>query len=191
MGQLVYTCITSLDGYVADEDGNFDWSMPDEEVHAFVNDLERNIGTQLYGRGLYEVMAAWDTMPVAEEPEEIQDYAEIWKAADKIVFSRSLQSVDTSNTRLEHEFDADAVRRLKEASDRDLSVGGPDLAGQALRAGLVDEVQLLLSPVIVGGGKAFLPAGLRLGLDLLEERRFGNGVVFLRYGIPPRIAPGG
>ena len=190
MARLVYTCITSLDGYVADDDGNFDWSMPDEEVHAFVNGLERNIGTQLYGRGLYDVLAAWDTMPVAGEPTVIQDYAGIWKAADKIVFSRTLQTADTTNTRLERNFDPGAVRRLKEESGRDISIGGPGLAAQALQAGLVDEIQQLLAPVIVGGGKAFLPAGLRLDLELLEERTFGNGVVFLRYGVVPRIAAG-
>lgn len=183
MGRLVYTCITSLDGYVADEDGQFDWSMPDEEVHAFVNDLERRIGTQLYGRKLYEVMSAWETMPVAGEPAVIQDYAGIWKAADKIVFSRTLPGISTSNTRLERTFDPVALRRLKESADRDLTVGGPTLAAQALQAGLVDELHQLLSPVVVGGGKPFLPDGLRLDLELLDERRFGNGVVFLRYGI--------
>ncbi len=185
MGRLVYSGITSLDGYVADEDGQFDWSMPDEEVHAFVNDLERNIGTALYGRKLYEVMAAWETMPVADEPAVIQDYAGIWKAADKIVFSRSLPAVDTTHTRMERAFDPDAVRRLKESTERDLSIGGPALAAQALSAGLVDELHQLLSPAVVGGGKAYLPDGLRLNLELLDERRFGNGVVFLRYGILP------
>lgn len=188
MGRLIYTCITSLDGYVADADGNFDWSMPDEEVHAFVNDLERNTGTQLYGRGLYEVMAAWETMDTASEPPAVRDYAEIWKGAEKIVFSRSLANADTSNTRLERDFDPGAVRRLKEASGRNLSIGGPLLAAQALRAGLVDEIQQLLSPVVVGGGKPFLPDGLRLNLELLDERRFNNGVVFLRYGILPVTA---
>lgn len=190
MGRLVYTCITSLDGYVADEDGQFDWSMPDEEVHAFVNDLERRIGTQLYGRKLYEVMSAWETMPVAGEPAVIQDYAGIWKAADKIVFSRTLPAISTSNTRLERTFDPEALRRLKESADRDLTVGGPTLAAQALQAGLVDELHQLLSPVVVGGGKPFLPDGLRLDLELLGERRFGNGVVFLRYGVTQQPGSG-
>ena len=190
MGRLVYSGITSLDGYVADEDGQFDWSAPDEEVHAFVNDLERSIGTALYGRALYEVMAVWDTMPLADEPEVIRDYAGIWKATDKIVFSRSLPGVDTTNTRLERSFDPDAVRRLKEGSVRPLSVGGAMLAAQALRAGLVDELHQLLSPVVVGGGKPFLPDGLRLDLELLDERRFGNGVVFLRYGVTQQPGSG-
>ena len=190
MGRLVYSGITSLDGYVADEDGQFDWSAPDEEVHAFVNDLERSIGTALYGRALFEVMAVWDTMPLADEPEVIRDYAGIWKATDKIVFSGSLPGVDTTNTRLERIFDPDTVRRLKEDSVRALSVGGAGLAAQALRAGLVDELHQLLSPVIVGGGKPFLPDGLRLGLELLDERRFGNGVVFLRYGITQQPGSG-
>ncbi|MCC3267624.1 dihydrofolate reductase family protein [Arthrobacter gengyunqii] len=190
MGRLVYSGITSLDGYVADEDGQFDWSAPDEEVHAFVNDLERSIGTALYGRALYEVMAVWDTMALADEPEVIRDYAGIWKATDKIVFSRSLPGVDTTNTRLERSFDPDAVRRLKVGSVRPLSVGGAMLAAQALRAGLVDELHQLLSPVVVGGGKPFLPDGLRLDLELLDERRFGNGVVFLRYGVTQQPGSG-
>lgn len=183
MGRLIYSGITSLDGYIADGDGQFDWSAPDEEVHSFVNDLERGIGTALYGRALYEVMAVWDTMPLADEPEVIRDYAGIWKATDKMVFSRSLPRVDTANTTLVRAFDPDAVRRLKEDSVRDISVGGAALAAQALQAGLVDELHQLLSPVVVGGGKPFLPDGLRLDLELLDERRFGNGVVFLRYAV--------
>lgn len=191
MGRLVYTAITSLDGYVADEAGNFDWSMPDAEVHAFVNDLERNYGLHLYGRGLYEVMTAWETMPLDDEPAQLQDYAGIWRAAEKVVFSRSLTEVSTANTRLEAEFNPADVRRLKAGTDRDLAVGGPTLAGQALRAGLVDELHQLLSPVVVGGGKAFLPEGLRLDLELLDERRFGNGVVFLRYAVLPESSASG
>lgn len=183
MGRLIYSSMTSLDGYVADETGNFDWSVPDEEVHAFVNNLERSIGISLYGRRLYEVMSVWETMPTAEGPAELQDYARIWQAADKVVFSRSLTEVSSANTRLEAEFDPAAVRRLKAGSARDLAVGGATLAGEALRAGLVDELQQLLSPVVVGGGKPFLPDGLRLDLELLDERRFGNGVVFLRYAV--------
>ncbi|MCC3277266.1 dihydrofolate reductase family protein [Arthrobacter sp. zg-Y20] len=182
MGRLIYTGITSLDGYIADESGSFDWSMPDEEVHRFVNGLDRNMRTFLLGRQLYEVMAYWDSVP-PDEPEAIQEYARIWQAADKVVYSRSLTELDAPRTRLEHNFDPDAVRTLVEASDGDVSVGGAALAAQALQAGLVDEVQQLLSPVIIGGGKRFLPAGLRLDLELVEEQRFGNGVVFLHYRV--------
>ncbi|MCQ1987819.1 MULTISPECIES: dihydrofolate reductase family protein [unclassified Arthrobacter] len=183
MGRLIYTSITSLDGYIADESGSFDWSMPDEEVHSFVNGLERDVHTHLLGRRLYEVMAAWDAVPAEDEPPAIHEYARIWQGADKVVFSRTLAGLSAPRTRLEREFDPAAVRALVEASDGDVSVGGADLAGQALQAGLVDELQQLLSPVIVGGGKRFLPDGLRLDLELLEEKRFANGVVFLRYRV--------
>ncbi|MCC3292079.1 dihydrofolate reductase family protein [Arthrobacter sp. zg-Y1110] len=183
MGRLIYTSITSLDGYIADESGSFDWSMPDEEVHSFVNGLESDVRTHLLGRRLYEVMAAWDAVPAEDEPPAIHEYARIWQAADKVVFSRTLADLSAPRTRLEREFDPAAVRALVEASDGDVSVGGADLAGQALQAGLVDELQQLLSPVIVGGGKPFLPDGLRLALELLEEKRFANGVVFLRYRV--------
>jgi dihydrofolate reductase len=181
MAKLVYSAIASLDGYVADEDGKFDWSMPDEEVHAFVNDLERHVGTYLYGRRLYEVLVAWETL----EPDDpiTRDYAEIWRAADKVVYSRSLDTVSSERTRIEREFDPAAVRRMKSAADRDISIGGAELAGQAIKAGLVDECHLLLSPVIVGGGTKALPDGARLQLELLDERRFGNGVVHLHYRI--------
>lgn len=184
MGRLIYSAITSLDGYVADRDGRFDWSVPSDEVHRFVNDLERPIGTYLYGRRLYEVMSAWKNLPAdpGESP-VMADYAEIWRAAEKIVYSTSLTEVTTDRTRLERAFDADAVRQRKADSVQDLSVGGPHLAAQALKAGLVDEIRLLLSPVSVGGGTASLPDDLRLDLDLLEERRFTNGVVHLRYGV--------
>lgn len=184
MGRLVYTAITSLDGYVADAEGKFDWAAPDEEVHAFVNDLERSIGTYLCGRRLYDVMSYWEhhESDSADSP-IMDDYAQIWRAADKIVYSTSLAEVPTGRTRIERSFDAELVRRWKVEAARDLSVGGPHLAAQALRAGLVDEVQLLLSPVIVGGGTASLPDDLRLDLDLLQERRFANGVVYLRYGV--------
>jgi dihydrofolate reductase len=179
MGKLVYAAITSLDGYVADEDGKFDWSMPDEEVHAFVNDLEREVGTYLYGRRMYEVLVAWETM----EPDDpiTRDYAEVWRSADKVVYSRTLDSVASERTRIERDFDPEAVRRMKAASDRDISVGGPELAAQAIAAGLVDECHLFLSPVVVGGGKRALPAGVRWQLELLDERRFANGVVHLHY----------
>ncbi|MCC9205465.1 dihydrofolate reductase family protein [Arthrobacter sp. zg-Y769] len=183
MGRLIYTSITSLDGYIADESGSFDWSMPDEAVHSFVNELERDVRTHLLGRQLYEVMAYWDAVPAEDEPPAIHEYARIWQAADKVVFSRSLSEVSAPRTRLEREFRPAAVRALVEASDGDVSVGAANLAGQALKAGLVDELQQLLSPVIVGGGKRFLPDGLRLDLELLEEKRFANGVVFLRYRV--------
>jgi len=177
--RLIYTAIASLDGYIEDAGGKFDWSMPDQEVHAYVNDLEREVGTHLYGRRLYEVLVAWETM---EDDEPVmRDYAEIWRAADKVVYSRTLEAPSSARTRIEREFDPDAVRSMKEAADRDISVGGPELAAQALRAGLVDEIRLFLSPVAVGGGKSALPDGLRLGLELVDERRFGNGVVYLRY----------
>jgi len=185
MAQLIYSTITSLDGYVADREGSFDWSVPDVEVHAFVNDLERDIGTHLYGRRLYEVMVAWESMGGAGTSPVEQDFANIWRAADKVVYSRSLTQVSSARTRLESRFDAEAVRGLKQAALRDLLVGGPTLAAEALRAGLVDEVQQLLSPVVVGGGLRFLPDDLRLDLELADERRFGNGVVFLRYRVLP------
>ena len=180
MAKLVYSAIASLDGYVADEDGRFDWATPDEEVHAFVNELERPIGTYLYGRRLYEVMAAWEAVD-AEQP-VLQDYADLWRAADKVVYSRTLETVTTARTRLEREFDAEAVRRLKASAARDLGVGGPALAAQALAAGLVDELHLFLVPHLVGGGKRALPAGVRLPLALLDQRRFASGVVHLHYG---------
>ena len=183
MGRLIYTGITSLDGYVADASGSFEWSMPDDEVHSFVNGLDRNVRTHLVGRQLYEVMSYWDAAPPEGEPPAILEYARIWQASDKVVFSRSLSGVSAPRTRLEREFDPPAVRALVEASNGDVSVGGANLAAQALKAGLVDELQQLLSPVIVGGGKRFLPEGLRLDLELLEEKRFANGVVFLRYRV--------
>jgi dihydrofolate reductase len=181
MARLIYSAIASLDGFTADEDGNFDWSAPDEEVHAFVNDLERPVGTYLYGRRMYDTMVVWETMPLEGEPPPIRDYAEIWRAADKVVYSRTLETPASARTRIEREFDPEAVRRMKEAADRDLGVGGPELAGQALAAGLVDEVSLFLCPIAVGGGTRALPAAVRLPLELLEERRFGNGVVYVRY----------
>jgi dihydrofolate reductase len=183
MARLIYSALASLDGFVADEDGRFDWAEPDEEVHAFVNDLERPLGTHLYGRRMYEVLVAWETLDVADEPPVIRDYAELWRDADKIVYSRTLTSVSSERTRLEPEFDPDAVRRLKESADRDLAIGGPGLAGHALAAGLVDEVQLLLVPHVVGGGTRVFPDGVRLPLALLDERRFGNGAVYLRYRV--------
>lgn len=181
MGQLIYSAIASLDGYVADRHGNFDWSAPDEEVHAFINDLEREVGTYLFGRRMYEVMSVWERMGGAEDPPVIQDYARIWRAADKVVYSTSLATVDTDRTRIERTFSPDAIRELKAATDGRLGIGGATLAAAALDAGLVDECQVFLNPVVVGGGKRFLPDGLDLRLELLEERRFVNGVVYLRY----------
>jgi dihydrofolate reductase len=182
MAELIYSAITSLDGYVADENGNFDWAAPDEEVHRFVNDLERPIGTYLYGRRIYETMVYWesaDTLP--DQPPFIQDFAGIWQAADKIVYSKTLETLSSARTRIERDFDPDAVTRMKASAERDISIGGVDLAGQAIKAGLVDEYHLFLTPIIVGGGKQSLPDNVRLELELLDERRFGNGVVHLHY----------
>ncbi|HEX5622174.1 MAG TPA: dihydrofolate reductase family protein [Solirubrobacteraceae bacterium] len=179
MGKLTYAAITSLDGYVADADGKWDWSMPDREVHAFVNDIERPIGTHLYGRRMYEVLVAWETLE-SDEP-EMQDYARIWRGADKIVYSRTLSEVGSARTRIEREFSPDAVRSLKASAERDIAIGGPELAAEAIRAGLVDELHLIVSPVVVGGGQPALPDGVRWDLELVGERRFGNGVVHLHY----------
>jgi dihydrofolate reductase len=181
MTKLIFSAISSLDGYVADEQGKFDWAEPDEEVHAFVNELERPVGTYLYGRRMYEVMLAWETFDLADQPPFVRDFAGIWRGADKIVYSRSLDTVSSARTRIERDFDSAAVRQLKEGADRDLSVGGPELAAQAIEAGLVDEWHLFVAPVIVGGGKRSFPDGVRLRLGLLDERRFGNGTVYLRY----------
>jgi len=184
MGQLIYSAITSLDGYVADETGNFDWAAPDEELHAFVNDLERPIGTYLYGRAMYEVMRFWaNPENVADEPPVMRDYAQIWQSTDKIVYSSTLDAVSTERTRLERDFDPDRVRQLVRSADRNVSIGGPHLAAQALMAGLVDECHLMMAPVVVGGGNRALPDGVRLPLELLGERRFGSGVVHLHYRV--------
>jgi len=182
MARLIYSTIASLDGYVADENGNFDWAAPGEEVHAFVNDLERPIGTYLYGRRMYEVMVAWETMhTLAGQPTEVQDFAAIWQAADKIVYSRTLETVSSARTRIEREFDPDAVRRMKQSAGRDITVGGPDLAAQAIKAGLVDEYHLFVAPIVVGGGKRSLPDDVRWRLELVAEHRFQSGVVHLHY----------
>jgi dihydrofolate reductase len=182
MAKLIYSAITSLDGYVADERGNFDWAMPDEEVHAFVNNLERQAGTYLYGRRMYEVMVGWETASTRpDEPAVSRDFATLWQAADKIVYSKTLETASSARTRIERAFDPDAVRAMKAGADRDITVGGPDLAGQAIKAGVVDECHLLVNPVIVGGGNPSLPQGVRVRLELLDERRFGNGVVHLHY----------
>jgi dihydrofolate reductase len=184
MGKLIYSALTSLDGYVADADGGFDWAAPDDEVHAFVNKLQRPVGTQLLGRRMYDVLAVWETIDTGpEQAPVIRDFAEIWRASDKVVYSRTLEAVSTARTRLERGFDPEAVRAMKGDADRDLTVGGPGLAEEALRAGLVDEIHLFLSPVVVGGGTRALPDGVRLDLELLDERRFGNGVVHLAYRV--------
>src|SRR3954470_4964909 len=186
MAKLIYAAITSLDGYVEDEDGNFDWAAPDEEVHAFVNDLERPVGTYLYGRRMYETMVGWedDTADFLRDRHPLMlDFAEIWRSADKIVFSRTLQAVASARTRIERVFDPDAIRQMKAAAGSDLTVGGAELAAHAWRAGLVDECHLFLNPIIVGGGKPALPSNVRARLELLDERRFGNGVVHLHYRV--------
>ena len=184
MANLIYSAIASLDGYVADEEGKFGWAAPDEEVHAFINDLERPIGTYLYGRRMYETMAPWETDPALAEGSEItRDYAEVWRAADKIVYSTTLENVTTDRTRLERDFDPESVRALKRSADTDLSIGGAHLAAEAFRAGLIDECHLFLVPVSVGGGNPALPHGVRVDLELLEDRRFGNGFVYLRYRV--------
>jgi dihydrofolate reductase len=182
MAKLIYSAIASLDGYVEDEDGKFDWAEPDEEVLAFINDLERPVRTYLYGRRLYETMAVWETDPsLAGRSPLMRDFAAIWQAAEKIVYSGTLETVSTTRTRIEREFHPDAVRQEKEAADSDLIVGGAGLAAEAFRAGLVDEFHLFLTPVLVGGGKHALPEGVSLKLELLDERRFRRGTVFLRY----------
>ena len=179
MASLIYSAIASLDGYVEDEQGRFDWAAPDEEVHAFANDLERSVGTHLYGRRMYETMVYWETDD--DEAPAAREYAEIWRAAEKVVYSRTLPTVSSERTRIEREFDAAAVKRLKESSRSDISIGGAELAGQAIAEGLVDECHLFLAPVLVGGGKRALPAGVHAELELLNERRFRSGAVYLHY----------
>jgi dihydrofolate reductase len=184
LAKLIYAAIASLDGYVEDEEGRSDWSMPDEEVHAFVNDLERPIGTYLYGRRMYETMVFWETASTeADEPEVFWDYAEIWRATEKIVYSRTLQTVSSARTRIEREFDRKAVSQLKQSSGADIAIGGAELAGRALGAGLVDECHLFLCPIVVGGGKRALQDNVRAQLELLDQRRFRNGVVHLHYRV--------
>lgn len=184
MGRLIYAANTSLDGYLEDEAGSFDWSVPDDEVHAFWNEHERRIGTSLYGRRMYETMKVWeDDDWLAGEPAVVRDYATIWRDTDKVVYSSTLEAVSTARTRIERRFDPEAVRRLKEESDADLSVGGATLGAEAFRHGLVDECVLLLCPVVVGGGRPALPRGLRLDLELLDHRRFDNGVVGVHHAV--------
>lgn len=184
MAKLIYSMIASLDGFVADAEGAFDWAAPDEEVHAFANDLERGIGTCLYGRRMYEVMRYWATdEPDADRSQVTREFRAIWQASEKVVYSTTLDAVSTDRTRLATRFEVDEVRRLKADSDRDLSIGGPELAGQALAAGLVDELHLLVVPHLVGGGTRVLPEGVRTALTLLDQRRFASGVVHLHYAV--------
>lgn len=184
MAKLIYSAITSLDGYVEDEDGNFDWAAPDEEVFTFVNQLERPVGTYLFGRRMYETMLFWEsahTLP--DEPPVVRDFAGIWQAADKIVFTRTLEAPSSARTRIESVFDPALIRQIRASAKSDMTVGGAELAAQAFRAGLVDECHLFLNPIIVGGGKQALPSNIRTQLALLDERRFGNGVIHLHYRI--------
>jgi len=181
MSKLFFLMTSSLDGYIADENGNLDWAEPDEEVHRFVNDLLRPVGTFLFGRRVYEVMLVWETMELAGQPSYVQDFGGIWKAADKIVYSTTLEKVSSARTRIERDFDPAAVRRMKATAKGDIEIGGPELAGQAISAGLVDELHLLVAPVVIGGGKRLFPETVRVKLELLGERRFGSGVVYLHY----------
>ena len=185
MAKLIYVTNVSLDGYIEDEHGNFDWTAPDDEFFAFITDLVRPVGTYLYGRRMYETMAVWETDPaLAAQSELMADFANVWQAADKVVYSTTLDAVSTAKTRLERNFDPDAVRDMKASATSDLTVGGPNLAAHAFEAGLVDECHLFICPVFLGGGKPSLPSDTRADLELLDERRFGNGVVYLRYRIP-------
>jgi dihydrofolate reductase len=182
VAKLIYSAIASLDGYIADQNGSFDWAAPGEEVHGFINDLERPVGTYLYGRRMYETMAVWETDPSLAEPSGVsRDYAQIWQAAEKIVYSKTLERAVTDRTRVENDFDPAAIREMKAEAASDLSVGGPNLAAQALKAGLVDECHLTIAPIVVGGGKRWLPDDLHLELELLAERRFDSGMVHLSY----------
>jgi dihydrofolate reductase len=184
MAKLIYSMILSLDGYTEDAHGDFSWGAPDEEVHAYVNELASSLGAYLYGRRMYETMVYWETAHLLPDQSLLElDWARQWQAAEKIIYSRTLAAPRSAHTRIEREFDPDAVRRLKETAAHDIAVAGPGLAAHALRAGLVDELQMIISPVIVGGGTRFFPKDVRLDLELLEGRRFGNGVVVLRYGV--------
>jgi dihydrofolate reductase len=181
MADLIYSVLASLDGYVADRDGNFDWAEPEEEVHTFVNDLERPVRTHLYGRRMYDVMVAWETMDLANQAPYLRDYQQIWRGADKVVLSTTLAAVRSERTRLESVFDPEAIQEMKASADADIGIGGPGLAAHAIRAGLVDQFRILVVPVIVGGGNPWLPDDARLDLELMEERRFRNGTVYLGY----------
>lgn len=179
MAKLIYSVITSFDGYIADAQGNFDWAAPDEEVHGFINEQERPIGTYLYGRRMYETMVYWET--ATGHIGASADYAPIWRAADKVVYSTTLQSTGSTRTRLERRFDPADIQRLKAGSDKDISIGGPTLAAAAVRAGLVDEYRFFLQPIVVGGGTAALPSDIRFSLELVDVHRFAGGVLYLDY----------
>ncbi len=184
MAKLIYAAMTSLDGFIEDREGSFNWAMPDDDVHSYVNNLERGIGTYLYGRRLYQTMKVWEQ--IYGQPDEIKvmrDYAAIWHGTDKVVFSATLEAVDTARTRLERSFDPEAIRALKAESEEDISIGGADLAADALRAGLVDEIHMFLSPILVGGGKPMLPENYATRLELLGQQAFDNGVVHLHYAV--------
>ena len=181
MAKLIYTVLMSLDGYIADKNGNFDWAEPDEEVHSFVNELARDYGTYLYGRRMYEVMAAWQTLPTHDQPSFIADFANTWRAAEKVVYSQTLKTVSTPRTHIEQHFEPEVVRRMKASAARDLAVGGPTLAAHAFKAGLVDACHLFIAPIILGDGNCVFPSDIRLALALQDERRFRNGMVYLHY----------
>ena len=184
MAKLIYVSNVSLDGFIEDEHGSFEWSAPDDDRFAFITDLVRPVGTYLYGRRLYETMAVWETdRGLASQSELRADFAHVWQAADKVVYYTTLDAVSTAKSRLERRFDPDSVRSMKDATGRDLTVGGANLAALALTAGLVDECHLFIYPVIVGRGKPSLPSGWRAKLELLDEHRFDNGVVYVRHRI--------
>jgi len=184
MAKLIYTAITSVDGYIEDENGNFEWGIPNEQVHCFINNLERSIGLYLYGRRMYEVMDAWEKASTfSDQPPFIQEFAYIWQAADKIVFSKTMNAVSSARTRIERDFVPDAIREMKLQAAKEISVGGPELASHAFIAGLVDECHIFLAPIVVGGGKRFLPDTLHLKLELLDENCFNNGMVHLHYQV--------
>ena len=189
MGRLIYSAIASLDGYVEDQEGKIDWGAPDEELHSFINDLERPVGTYLYGRRMYETMLYWETVRLTpDQPAVVSDFRAIWQAAEKIVYSRTLESVSSARTRVERDLDAQAVRHLKVTSEHDITVGGSALAAEAIKVGLVDELRLFMVPVVVGGGKSWLPSGMRLDLELLDMRRFCSWRDVPQ--VPPRVLRG-
>jgi dihydrofolate reductase len=183
MAKLIYVTNTSLDGYIEDQDGGIDWGEPDEEYFSFINDVENSVGTFLYGRHMYQTMVHWETSPVADQPPWIVHFTEAWRAANKVVYSKTLPAIASARTTLEREFNVEAIRRMKAADTHDLTVGGADVAAQAFGAGLVDECHLFFWPVVLGGGKPAFPATTRLGLELLSERRSRRGVVHLHYRI--------
>jgi dihydrofolate reductase len=182
--KLIYSMLASLDGYIADEDGNFDWAVPDDEVHSFINDLERPVDTYLYGRRMYATMVAWEAVHTrAGQPRAILDFARIWQAANKVVYSRTLETVSSARTQIKRDFDPEEVRQMKAQTGGDMTVGGPELAVYAFKAQLIDELHLFIAPIVVGGGKQSLPNNVRLKLELSDERCFGNGMVYLRYRV--------